>query len=184
MGNVGFRAATLTLIVLNVGLLSTSCTSPASHTSTLNVGCNPPVVLGAPSMPTPERLGTTLAFSFNHIRLYPPPARISPNISAVQAWDAVVRTRDPAHGLQLHATYELVLAEWNSIDPTVPGSNPNERLLVWLVIGRHIWVSTLLGGTNVSAPRCIYESAMWPVNATSGLLYGGMTFPPMAEVFH
>jgi hypothetical protein len=180
---VGPRAMTLATVVLTSALVS-SCASTSGRTSVLNVGCSPEPVLGAPAMPSPQRLASTLAFSFNHIRLYPPPAGVSPKVSAASAWHAVVRTSDPAHGLQLHANYELILAEWNSNNPTVVSAHPGERLLVWLVIGKHIWVSTLTGANHVSVPRCIYESAMWPVNATTGLVYGQMTYPPAAEVFH
>jgi hypothetical protein len=174
----------LALVVLAAGLLS-GCASATTQTTELDVGCTPEPVLGTPSMPSPERLSTTLTFTFNHIRLYPPPAGVSPRISADRAWNAVVRTKDPAHGLQANATYRLILTEWNSKNPTtVSPAHSRERLLVWLVIGKHIWVSTLGRSNHIRTSRCIYESAMWPVNATTGQLYGQMTYPPAAEVFH
>jgi len=183
VGVTRYWVARFAPLVLAAGLMS-GCASVADST-VLNVGCNPEPALGTPPMPSPQRLATPLAFSFNNIRLYPPSAALSPKISAERAWNAVVHTRDPAHGLQQNGRYSLVLAEWNSKDPTVvssPGSG--ERLLVWLVIGRHIWVSTLTGANHVRSPRCIYESAMWPVNATSGQLYGQMAYPPSAEALH
>ena len=178
------RVARLALFVLAAGLMS-SCASVTTHSTVLNVGCSPEPALGTPPMPSSKRLGTPLAFSFNNIRLYPPSASLSPKISAKRAWNAVIQTRDPAHGLQQNARYSLILAEWNSKDPTTV-SNPRsrERLLVWLVIARHIWVSTLTGSNRVPTPRCIYEAAMWPVNATSGQLYGQMAYPPSAEALH
>jgi hypothetical protein len=178
------RPARLALVVLATGLGS-GCASATAQTTVLNVGCSPEPVLGTPSMPSPERLATTLTFTFNHVRLYPPPAGVSPKISADRAWNAVVRTRDRAHGLQSNATYRLILTEWNSKSPTIASSaHSHERLLVWLVIGKHIWVSTLDSSNHIRTPRCIYESVMWPVNATTGQLYGQMAYPPAAEVFH
>ena len=175
------RRAKLVLVVAT-GLLA-GCESATSQTSVLNVGCSPEPVLGYPSMPSPERLTTTLFFTFNHIRLYPPPAAISPKISADRAWAAVVGT--PTHGLQINATYRLILAEWNSKSPTyVSSAYSRERLLVWLVIGKHIWVSTRASSNRVRTSRCIYESAMWPVNAITGHLYGEMDYPPAAVTYH
>jgi hypothetical protein len=184
LGMIRCWSAKLAFVVLATGLVS-GCSSASPQTTVLNVGCSPEPVLGTPSMPSPERLAATLTFTFNHIRLYPPPAGVSPEISADRAWNAVVRTKDPAHGLQLDATYRLILTEWNSKTPTIASSaQSRERLLVWLVIGKHIWVSTLDSSNHIRTPRCIYESAMWPVNATTGLLYGQMAYPPAAEVYH
>jgi len=178
------RVARLAPLVFATGLMS-GCVSVATHSTVLNVGCSPEPALGSPPMPSPERLVTPIAFTFNNIRLYPPSAASSPTVSAKRAWNAVVKTTDRGHGLQQNAKYSLTLAEWNSNDPTIVSSPMSgQRLLVWLVIGRHIWVSTLTGSNHVRTPRCIYESAMWPVNATSGQLYGQMAFPPSAEVLH
>ncbi|HVA04396.1 MAG TPA: hypothetical protein VMU64_11710 [Acidimicrobiales bacterium] len=129
-------------------------------------------------MPTPERLKTTLSYNFNHVRLYPPPIAVHPIVSAAQAWSA-------PKDLQIGATYKLVLAEWNSTDPVVPGSYSTDRLLVWVVMGRHVEVGEMTGANKVRAGRCIYESAMWPVSAHTGEAFGEMTFPSSgATVLH
>jgi len=129
-------------------------------------------------MPTPERLKTTLAYNFNHVRLYPPPAAVHPIVSATQAWNA-------PKDLQTGATYKLVLAEWNSTDPVVPGRYSTDRLLVWVVMGRHVEVGEMIGANKVRAGGCIYESAMWPVSAQTGEAFGEVTFPSSgATVLH
>jgi hypothetical protein len=121
-------------------------------------------------MPTPERLTMTLSYNFNHVRLYPPRAAVHPIISAEQAWNA-------PKDLQARASYKLVLAEWNSTDPVVPGSYSTDRLLVWIVMGRHVEVGEMTGGNRVRAGGCAYESAMWPVNAQTGEAFGEISFP-------
>ncbi len=156
-----------------LGVLVSGCSS--QHSVATPSTCRWPPAIGRPAMPVPEHLTTTLSFTFNHVRLYPPPPRVRPKVSASQAWSAV-------RNLQKGATNKLVLAEWNSMDPNVPGSSPTDRLLVWVVMGTHVDVSTMTRSNTAKVPRCIYESAMWPVDATTGVAYGEMTFPSSGPV--
>jgi len=135
-------------------------------------------------MPSPARLARSVSYDFNNIVLSPPSSTVQPRISAAGAWQAVLRLPGIDHRLQLQAMYQLILADWNSTNPSVPSPRSGPRMLVWLVIARHLWISTLTNSNYVHPPRCIYESAMWPVNATSRLVYGQMAFPPRAETFH
>jgi hypothetical protein len=156
-----------------LGSLLTGCAN--THPSSSLTTCHWPPILGRPPMPNPQRLTTTLSFGFNHVRLYPPPPRLKPKVSATRAWDA-------PKDLRKEATYKLVLAEWNSNNPVTPGTSPTDRLLVWVIMGRHVEVGAVVGSNTISAPRCVYESAMWPVDATTGLAFGELTFPSSGPV--
>lgn len=174
--NVATRGAIGVVALGLLGWALSGCTPTSTTGSTAS--CRWPPALGRPAMPTPERLKTTVSYSFNHVRLYPPPAAVHPIVSAAQAWNA-------PKDLQTWTTYKLVLAEWNSTDPPVPGRYSTDRLLVWVVMGRHVEVGELTRANKVRAGGCIYESAMWPVSAQTGEAFGEVTFPSSgATVLH
>jgi len=197
--------ATSKVLVLTavLGLTVVACGSPKARTSSptspqttarsapgkvLIVGCHPEPVLGTPDMPAPVFLATTYSFAFHSIRLTPPPAHIRPRMSADSAWRAVIRTP----GMEANASYRMILAEWSSATSTVAVASSGkhdsvpsgENLLVWVVIGKHIWSGTEIAGNDVSSPICMYESEMWVVNASTGQEYGEMPYPPAPEFFH
>jgi hypothetical protein len=184
-GHPGRATVTNVAICLTVGGIAmgtlSGCASQSTQASEVSVGCNALPVLGKPPMPSPQRLATAVVLNFNHIRLFPPPKGITPRISATEAWAAIVHPpgADPAYGLQLGAAYQLILADWTSPNsvPTIAGTRGGERLLMWLVIGKHTSVMTH-GPVGV---RCLYQSAMWPVNATTGSLYGRFTYSPAVQ---
>jgi DNA-binding beta-propeller fold protein YncE len=118
-----------------------------------------------PSMPRPTPLITPLEFDFNGIRLLPPP-RTRAKVSARAAWRS-------AHGMDRDGTYRIVLAEWSSRIP-LGGTSATSHRLVWVILGRHVVSVASLGNP------CHFESAMWPVDAMTGLPYGQFRYPPSA----
>ncbi len=91
-------------------------------------------------------------------------------MSAANAWEAV-------RGVYTGATYQLVLAEANSGE-ALDGPSLSPRL-VWVVMGSHVAVQSLVvSRLRISAASCVYESAMWPIDAQTGVALGELTFPP------
>jgi hypothetical protein len=115
-------------------------------------------------MPSPTRLQTIQVLPFNGIRLTPPPSGAKPKVSATQAWRVVGRL--PASG-----RYRLVLVEWHSKVPLQFDKTPFVSGLVWAVEGQNVRFP-ILGGPGGSKR----ESALWPVNATTGQAYGELGY--------
>jgi hypothetical protein len=114
------------------------------------------------------RLNTTLYFEFNGIQLSPPPENAQPAVSASRAWRAADIT-------QTSASYQLLLAQWHS---TAPLGDQVEQLfdgLVWVVIGTNVRIPNR--GPKGSPPWSL-QSAMWPVDATTGRSFGFLGYPP------
>jgi hypothetical protein len=112
------------------------------------------------------RLNTTLTFQ-NGTRLSPP-ENAKPVISASQAWRA-------AHIAQTSASYQLVLAQWHSTVPLSDGIEQLFDVLVWVVMGTNVQVPNR--GPKGSPPWNI-QSAMWPVDATTGKSFGFLGYSP------
>lgn len=165
MNRFALGAGAVLLVLLTVGSFLAACSGvPSSHGATRpTLACQAPIAPGRPSIPSPTRLTAARSFRFNGLRLSPPPRGATPAVSAARAWKAV---RD----LQTGATYKLVLAESNSGE-ALDGPSPSP-LLVWVVIGSHVEVKAL-GSRN---RPCLFESALWPVDASTGVAYGELTY--------
>lgn len=142
-------------------LLAAYGVSSSPHPVVLSA-CQAELTSGKPSMPSSTRLVTIRVYNFNGIRLSSPPRSARPTVSATRVWKA-------ASGMKVGVTYRLVLAEWYSGVSLDGGTVPTFHLLVWVVFGRHV---ALLGTRG----PCRFVSAMWPVNATTGVAYGEMSF--------
>ncbi len=139
---------------------------------------------GTARMPRPSRVSTTRVV--NQVTLGPPLATDRPTISPAQAWD------NPQIGKPVAGTYELLLTRLSAPLPATPGADGHlvpkyQNIFVWVVIAHHVPVAPIgpgppaPGATTVPRPPCFFEDAMTWVDARTGQLLIGSTFPATTE---